>query len=191
MTQIYPLQSTFRAWRLPRLLTILLLFPSIAYAEVEPGKFSLGVGLILIELYDDPVLSDRNAQYGGLLSAGYKINKNFLLLGNYYSPGNGDFSDTDIDGTELLIYYGRDLTRRGLQLSMGIGYFSEDWDGPDNSESISGLQLGYGIGYRWDETSLTALIHVRNSGDYDDIDDRIEDDIRSVYGLSIIYAVQL
>ncbi len=173
------------------LATITLLAPSIVYSEAEPRNFNLGVGIFLMELYDEAVLSDREAQYGGVLSVGYLINNNFVLHGNYYSLGNGDFDDTDIEGLEMLIYYGRDLTKRGVHQSIGGGYFSEDWDNSTGSKSISGLQLGYGIGYNWSDTSITALIHFRDSSKYDDNLTQLEDEINSVFVLSVVFSIRL
>jgi len=173
------------------LATITLLAPSIAYSEDEPGRLRLGVGFYLMELYDEAVLSGREAQYGGVLSVGYLINNNFVLHGNYYSLSSGDFDDTDIEGSEILIYYGRDLTKRGVQQSIGGGYFSEDWDDSTGSKSLDGLQLGYGIGYNWDDTSITALIHFRDSIEYDDTLTQLEDEINSVFVLSVIFSTRL
>ncbi len=170
---------------------IALLAPSVAYSETEPRRLNLGVGIYLMELYDEAVFSDREAQYGGVLSVGYLLNDNFVLYGTYYSLNNGDFDDTDIDGSEILVYFGRDLTKRGIQQSIGGGYFSEDWDGATGSKSLSGLQLGYGIGYNWDDTSINALIHFRDSSEYDDTFSRLEDEINSVFVISVIFSTRL
>ncbi len=170
--------------------TIAILAPSVAYAEVEPGEIKLGIGVYLLEIYDEVVLSDRDAQYGGVLSISYLLNNNFVLYGTYYSLGNGEFDGTDIDGSEILIYYGRDLTKRGLRQSIGGGYFSEDRDDETGSKSLSGLQLGYGVGYNWDDISIDALIHFRDSSEYDGVYTQRDDEINSVLVISVVISTQ-
>ena len=173
------------------LVAIVLLIPSITNAGSKPEKFSLGAGVYLMELYDEQVFSDREAQHGGILSVEYLIDSNFVIFGNYYALDQGDVNDTDIEGSEILLFYGRDLSRPGLQQIVGGGFFREDWENSAESKTVSGPQLGYGLRYKWDNTSLTGLLHYRFSRDYDDIENQLEEDLNSVFLLSVIYSIQL
>ena len=92
---------------------ILLLIPLSVYPDTGPGKLNLGTGVYFLELYDESFLSDREAQWGGVLSADYIFDDYNLLHGTYYALDSGDFDNTDIDGWEAIYYFGNGFASPG------------------------------------------------------------------------------
>ena len=150
---------------------IVLLIPLAGYSGTEPKNFNLGIGYYDLQIYqtysDETYSYDSDRLNGVSLSAAYMFSDNIALRGDYYSLGQGNIFDTDVDGFEVLVYVGSGLAMRGFKWYLGGGHFSEQWDGAIESTSFSGLQLGGGIGYNWERYAFDMLLRFRDPSDYD------------------------
>jgi len=144
-----------------------LLIPLIASSSTEPKNFNLGIGYYSLELYDEADTYDGVNMKGVSLSATYMFIDNIALRGIYYSLNKNDLVSTDVDGMEILAYYGSGLATRGGKWYIGGGYFRDQWDGAKESNSFDGLQLGGGFGYNWETMSFDMMLHFRDTSDYD------------------------
>ncbi|RCU49568.1 hypothetical protein EZV61_15515 [Corallincola luteus] len=150
-------------------------------AESETKQWSVGVGSYALIIDSDDYGDDTFEGYA--LSADYAINDNFAVRGNYYSLEHEDLSSLEIDGFELLGYFGTGLMTEGFKAYIGGGFFSENLDGPFGlDEDFSGLQLNGGLGYNWEYVALDFSLAVRDPSDYEDLGDD-DDDLTVVSGL--------
>lgn len=146
---------------------ILFLVPLVTFSDTEPKRFNLGIGYYSLELYDETDTYDGVNLKGVSLSATYLFTDNIALRGTYYSLNKNDLISTDVDGTEILAYFGSGLATRGGKWYIGGGYFRDQWDSATESNSFDSLQLGGGFGYNWEIMSFDMMLHFRDVGDYD------------------------
>ncbi|MCG5547532.1 hypothetical protein [Halorhodospira halochloris] len=75
----------------------------------------------------------------------------------YHEMTHDDWSDIEVSGVDTNLWLGTNMRNEGWNLSVGVGYFSEDWDG----ESYEQMDLSGMIDYRWRSLVFEARIFGR------------------------------
>jgi hypothetical protein len=190
MNLLSPVGRTKTECLVPVVIAVLLLIPTSLLAETEPKKFNLGLGYYSLQLYDETWSYDSKRMNGAAFTGAYMFSDQIALRASYYVLRNGDFTNTDTEGMELLGYYGRGLATRGGKVYAGAGYFTEDWDDTEGTHQFDGLQLMLGAGYNWDRVAFDAIITLRDVGDYDDYLGRPDAEINTAGVLSLMLSAR-
>ena len=81
---------------------------------------------------------------------------------------NDDFSAIESDGFDLMAYGGVGLSKKGFRGYGGAGFFSDKWSALGENETMSGFQLGGGLGYNWGPAALDFVLTLRQADEYED-----------------------
>lgn len=171
----------------------IILLPFNTQADEQEKKFTLGAGTYDLRIaYDNSSLVD--GYFSGVgVSASYAFTNKYAIRGEYYRLEHDDDSGLDVDGFDLVGYYGTGLITKGIKAYVGGGIFTEMHDSSNLTENFKGLQLNGGIGYNWDAVSLEFVLGIRDVSEYKDyIEDTggISTKARAVSG-SIIFSARI
>jgi len=136
-----------------------------AQAAEADSKGSIGVGSYAIGV----TMAGRSFTFAGTaLTGSYNINDKVSVAGHVYSVTNTDAAaNEDIGGYDVFLRSGKN--GKGFSYYLGVGLFSETLSTVGfASTDASGMALGYGIGYNWDNVALMLEGNARTTGDYSD-----------------------
>jgi hypothetical protein len=176
--------------RLQILLLFIFLIPQVTYTGAEAKRFNLGAGYHSLEIYDVTDTYDGLELRGLLLSGVYMFTDNIALNGNYYTLNKNDLVSTDVGGTEILVRLGSGLATRGDKLYFSGGHFREQWDSATESNSFDGWQIGGGFGYNWEGSSFDMLLHLRDTGDYENYLAGSGEELATAGTLSLVFSIR-
>lgn len=153
------------------LLSSLLLGSFVQANELEPvpqKHWSIGAGAYAFTLANDNSSSEDLDFSGFNIAAGYAVNNHFQIRATYFSLENDDFSAIESDGFDLMTYGGVGLSKKGFRGYGGAGFFSDKWSALGENETMSGFQLGGGLGYNWGPAALDFVLTLRQADEYED-----------------------
>lgn len=153
------------------LLSSLLLATQVNGNELSTNTenhFSVGIGSYAFSLANDDH-SDADQDFTGFnIAAGYAFNNHFQVRATYFSLENDDYSSLESKGYDVMAYGGTGFTEKGFRGYGGAGLFSDKWSVPGDSESLSGIQFGGGVGYSWGPAALDFVLTLRQADEYED-----------------------
>mgnify|MGYP000333151891 CR=1 FL=1 len=153
-------------------LSTLLLGAQVNAKQVNSAAqthWSIGAGSYAFTITNDNDSSDSFDFTGFNLAAGYAGNNHFQIRASYFSLENDDRPRReDSEGFDVMAYGGVGFSKKGFRGYGGAGLFSDKWSSQGNSESISGIQLGGGLGYNWGPAALDFAVTLRRAAEYED-----------------------
>ena len=60
------------------------------------------------------------------------------------------------------------VSKKGFRGYGGAGFFSDKWSALGENETMSGFQLGGGLGYNWGPAALDFVLTLRQADQYED-----------------------
>ncbi|WP_372761554.1 outer membrane beta-barrel protein [Pseudoalteromonas sp.] len=153
------------------LLSTLLLSSHVTANGSEPARekhWSVGAGAYAFTLTNDNSSSEDLDFSGFNIAAGYAVNNHFQIRGTYFSLENDEYSEIESDGFDIMAYGGVGFSKKGFRGYGGAGFFSDKWSALNESESMSGFQLGGGLGYNWGPAALDFVVTLRQADEYED-----------------------
>ncbi|WP_159817392.1 outer membrane beta-barrel protein [Colwellia sp. 20A7] len=132
---------------------------------VPEKNWSIGIGSYAFILANDNNSNDD--EFSGFnIAAAYAVNNHFQIRATYFSLESDDYYAVESEGFDLMAYGGVGFSKKGFRGYGGAGFFSDERS--DQSESISGFQLGGGLGYNWGPAALDFVLTLRKADEYED-----------------------
>ncbi|AEF54213.1 outer membrane beta-barrel protein [Marinomonas posidonica] len=148
------------------------------------SKFQAGIGYSMFESTDSYSSGDyKDSIDAPLLAVRYAFSKRFAIEGEYRfsredsctkpdgSACNFGEQSIDVSGIDLNLLLGNHLTDEdSIYFYSGVGYFFDRWSYSGNGidDTISGLQIPFGIGYNFKELSIEGKYIYRPYSNYRD-----------------------
>lgn len=73
---------------------------------------------------------------------------------------------TESEGADVQLLLGTGLLYEGFKAYGSVGVFRDNWSMGTLSESFTGGQLGFGLGYNWPALTLDFAVNLRQARDY-------------------------
>lgn len=129
--------------------------------EIYVGTYSTAIA------YDSSSVDDDTLT-GGHVGYARDFNDHLGLRAAYFATEHDDYSSVEAAGYDVTLVAGR--LHHGFNVWGGVGLFDEEWESTETSfsETFSGTQLQFGIGYSWEPVSLRWVMNFRDASDYKD-----------------------
>ena len=174
---------------------IILSSSSIVQAqERSEPSFALGISSYATAVIVDTPSGRDDWSFGGAaINATLAFNNNIALRGHLYSQSEADNENIEVSGYDIQALFGSNLTNEGLKYYLALGLYSEElnvdiyrtgyrsypyypyypyytyYSYTENySRSMTGLMLGFGLGYNWSRVALDFTVSIRDAQPYAD-----------------------
>lgn len=141
---------------------------STEHTAEQPRHWSIGIGSYAFSVANDSSDGSDMDFSGFNITAGYAINNHFQVRGTYFTLDNDENSAVESSGFEMMAYGGVGFAESGFRGYGGVGFFSDEWSFSSESESMSGIQFGGGLGYNWGPVALDFVLTLRQADEYED-----------------------
>lgn len=139
--------------------------------NVGVSSYSLGIYTEDNSYFADDYDYDDEFFVGGAFFVNYHFNESISARVQFYAIEHDDFSEIEMSGVDLLLYWGGGFLSEGFKWYIGGGAYSETLEIGNYEEDFSGGQLNGGIGYNWEHIALDFSIGARTTSDYEDFAD--------------------
>lgn len=141
------------------------------------SSYSLGIYTEDNSYFADDYDYDDEFFDGGAFFVNYHFSESISARVQFYALEHEDFSEIEISGVDVLLYWGGGFLTQGFKWYIGGGGYSETLEVGNLEEDFSGAQFNGGIGYNWEHIGLDFSLGARTTSDYEDFADKGSDDL--------------